>query len=585
MVGVREPGQGGQVQDTGAPWWRSAVIYQIYPRSFADSDGDGVGDLPGIRSRLPYLRELGVDAVWISPFYPSPMADAGYDVSDYRDIEPVFGTLDDADALVAEAHEAGLKVIIDLVPNHTSDEHPWFRAALAAGPGSRERARYLFREGRGRDGAEPPNDWVSNFGGPAWTRVTEPDDSDRSADDASPPHGDRSSHDASAPRSAWVSRPAPDRRGQWYLHLFDPKQPDLDWTNAEVVAEFESILRFWLDRGVDGFRIDVAHGLAKDPAMPDVAGQFDVGGAAAAGHPHWDRDEVHEVYRGWRRITDAYDGDRCFVGEVWVQTPEQLARYLRADELHTAFNFTYLLAPWDAKALRTAIDDSIGALAAVGAPATWVLSNHDVVRHVTRYGGGALGVRRARAATLLTLSLPGGAYVYQGEELGLAEVADLPPEVRQDPAFLRSGPGDVRDDGGGGLRDGCRVPIPWSGDAPPFGFGPPGSRPWLPQPAEWAELTVARQDADPGSMLALYRAALALRRDRPELGDGTMTWIDTDGDLLAFRRDPGFVCVVNVGDEAAAPPDAVRDGALLLASDELLPDGRLPGATSAWYAV
>jgi alpha-glucosidase len=539
-------------QPLDLPWWRSAVIYQIYPRSFADSDGDGVGDLPGIRSRLPHLRDLGVDAVWISPFYPSPMADAGYDVSDYRAIEPIFGTLADADALLAEAHALGLKVIVDLVPNHTSDEHEWFRAALAAGPGSPERARYLFRDGRGPDGVLAPNDWTSNFAGPAWTRVTEPDGSP----------------------------------GQWYLHLFDPKQPDLDWTNPEVAREFEAILRFWLDRGVDGFRIDVAHGLAKDPEMPDIAGGWDTGGPAVVGHPHWDRDEVHEVYRGWRRVTDSYPGDdRIFVGEVWVQTPEQLARYLRADELHTAFNFTYLLAPWDAKALRAAIDDSIDALSAVGAPATWVLSNHDVVRHVTRYGGGELGIRRARAAALLTLSLPGGAYVYQGEELGLPEVTDLPPEVRQDPAFARHDPSLVRADGGGGLRDGCRVPIPWSGDTPPFGFGPGSSQPWLPQPAEWAQLTVARQEADPTSMLALYRAALELRHDRPALGDGTLYWIETDGELLAFRRDPGFVCVVNVGDDPAPPPDAVRDGSLLLSSGPLEVDGRLPGASAAWYAV
>jgi alpha-glucosidase len=529
-----EPGQ-----PVDAPWWRSAVIYQIYPRSFADSDGDGIGDLPGIRSRLPYLRELGVDAVWISPFYPSPMADAGYDVSDYRDVEPIFGTLADADALLTEAHALGLKVIVDLVPNHTSDEHEWFRAALAAPPGSPERARYMFRDGRGEHGEIPPNDWISNFGGAAWTRAAD---------------------------------------GQWYLHLFDSKQPDLDWTNPEVVAEFESILRFWLDRGIDGFRIDVAHGLAKDPAMPDLEGNWATNGPAVEGHPHWDRDEVHEVYRGWRRVTDAYAGDRVFVGEVWVQTPEQLARYLRSDELHTAFNFTYLLAGWDAKSLRTAIDDSIDALSAVGAPATWVLSNHDVVRHVTRYGGREPGVRRARAATLLTLALPGGAYVYQGEELGLPEVVDLPPELRQDPAFGRT-------QGEDGFRDGCRVPIPWSGEEPPFGFGPGSGQPWLPQPADWAALTVEKQQGDPASMLALYRSALELRRDRPELGDGTMSWIDTDGELLAFRRDPGFVCVVNVGGEPAPPPDAVRDGALLASSDPLEPDGRLPGATSAWYAV
>jgi alpha-glucosidase len=532
------------VQPADGPWWRSAVIYQIYPRSFADSDGDGIGDLPGIRSRLPYVRELGVDAVWISPFYPSPMADAGYDVSDYRDIEPVFGTLADADALLAEAHALGLRVIVDLVPNHTSDRHEWFQAALAAPSGSPERARYLFRDGRGERGEIPPNDWVSNFGGPAWTRVTEADG----------------------------------RPGQWYLHLFAPEQPDLDWTNAEVIEEFHAILRFWLDRGVDGFRIDVAHGLAKDPEMPHLDGNWATGGPAVEGHPHWDRDEVHEVYQGWRRVTDSYPGDRMFVGEAWVQTPERLARYLRSDELHTAFNFTYLLAPWGAKGLKTAIDDSIDALSAVGAPATWVLSNHDVVRHVTRYGGGELGIRRARAATLLTLSLPGGAYVYQGEELGLNEVVDLPPEVRQDPAFART-------KGEDGLRDGCRVPIPWLGDAPPFGFGPGTGQPWLPQPVEWAELTVQRQEVDPSSMLALYRSALELRRDLPALGDGTLHWVATTGEVLAFRRDPGFVCVVNVGDEPAPPPDAVRDGSMLLSSGPLEVDGRLPGATAAWYAV
>ena len=344
------------------------MIYQIYPRSFADSDGDGIGDLPGIRSRLPYLRELGVDAVWISPFYPSPMADAGYDVSDYRDIEPIFGTLADADALLADAHELGIRVIIDLVPNHTSDEHEWFRAALAAAPGSPERARYLFREGRGEHGEIPPNDWISNFGGGV--------DPGRGSETGERVH----------PRSARGGRPAPDQPVVPAPVRPEAARPRLDQPGG--VAEFESILRFWLDRGIDGFRIDVAHGLAKDPEMPDLEGNWAIGGPAVEGHPHWDRDEVHDVYRGWRRVTDSYDGDRVFVGEVWVQTPEQLARYLRSDELHTAFNFTYLLASWDAKSLHKAIDDSIDALSAVGAPATWVLSNHDVVRHVTRYGGG-----------------------------------------------------------------------------------------------------------------------------------------------------------------------------------------------------
>jgi alpha-glucosidase len=527
------------------PWWRDAVIYQVYVRSFADSDGDGFGDIPGVRSRLPYVRDLGVDAIWLNPFYPSPQADAGYDVADYRDVDPKFGTLADVDALVAEAHALGLRVIIDLVPNHTSSEHAWFRAACAAAPGSPERARYLFRNGQGPHGDEPPNDWLSNFGGPAWSRLTTADGTPE----------------------------------QWYLHLFAPEQPDLDWTNPEVRAEFESILRFWLDRGIDGFRIDVAHGLAKDPAMPDLAGRYPTSGPAREGHPHWDQDEVHEVYRAWRRVSNSYPGERTFVAEAWVHTPEQLARYLRPDELHTAFNFNFLLAPWDAPAMRAAIDQSMHALGRVGAPATWVLSNHDVTRHVTRYGDGELGTRRARAATLLVLALPGGAYVYQGEELGLPEVTDLPDAVRQDPTFFRTG-------GAERGRDGCRVPLPWSGDAPPFGNGPSGSRPWLPQPADWAKLTVERQAADPASMLTLYRTALHLRRELPALGDGDLAWVEHgDTQVLAFRREPGFLCVVNAGDKPISVSEAlVGNREVVLASAPLDTPGSIPPATAVWYA-
>jgi alpha-glucosidase len=527
------------------PWWRDAVIYQIYVRSFADSDGDGVGDLPGVRSRLPYVRDLGVDAVWLNPFYPSPQADAGYDVRDYRDVDPRFGTLADFDALVADAHELGLRLIIDLVPNHTSSEHEWFRAALRAGRGSAERARYLFRDGRGPGGDHPPNDWASNFGGRAWTRVTEPDG----------------------------------RPGQWYLHLFDTAQPDLDWTNDEVRDEFESILRFWFDRGVDGFRIDVAHGLAKDPEMPDLAGRHETGGPAVEGHPHWDQDEVHEVYRAWRKIADGYPGERIFVGEVWVQTAARLARYLRPDELHTAFTFGFLLAPWDAGALRDAIVESIGALAEVGAPPTWVLSNHDVTRPVSRYGDGPVGARRARAAALLMLALPGGAYVYQGEELGLPEVGDLPDHLRQDPTFARTGGTEIG-------RDGCRVPIPWTGAEPPFGFGPSDAS-WLPAPTAWAALTAQQQAADPSSMLALYRDALRLRRERRGGDDERLTWIEAGQPLVAFRRaGPGITCVLNAGDQPAARPAGVpADAAVLLASTALSADGSIPPDTTVWFAA
>jgi alpha-glucosidase len=533
---------------SSSPWWRDAVIYQVYIRSFADGDGDGMGDFSGLRSRLAYLAELGVDAVWLNPFYPSPQADAGYDVADYRDVDPRFGTLTEFDAFMATAHDLGVRVIVDLVPNHTSNEHEWFQAALASPPGSRERARYIFRDGGGPKGELPPNNWASNFGGPAWTRVTEADGSP----------------------------------GQWYLHLFAPQQPDLDWMNPEVIEEFDSILRFWLDRGVDGFRIDVAHGLAKDPDLRNVTRQSPRG-PAVEGHPHWDVDEVHDVYRGWRRVTDEYDHDPTFVGEVWVQSLRRLARYLRPDELHTAFNFNFLLAPWDATAMKGVIDETIEVLGEVGAPPTWVLSNHDVIRHVTRYGGGALGVRRARAAALLMLALPGGAYVYQGDELGLAEITDLPDEVRQDPVFLRTRGTKEAQIG----RDGCRVPMPWSGDAPPFGFSANGATPWLPQPASWAALTAERQALDEDSMLTLYRTALRLRRELPALGEGPLSWLASTGDdVLAFARPPGFACVVNFGEAPVARPASVpADARVLLASAPFDDHGRIAGHGTVWFEV
>ncbi len=533
-------------------WWRDAVVYQVYIRSFADGNGDGLGDVAGIRARLGYLRDLGVDALWINPWYPSPGADAGYDVSDYRAVEPAFGTADEAAAFVAEAHELGLRVILDIVPNHTSDQHAWFRAALAAGPGSPERARYHFRPGRG-DG--PPNDWRSVFGGPAWTRVPDPDGSP----------------------------------GEWYLHLFDSAQPDLNWDRPEVREEFESILRFWFDRGVDGFRIDVAHSLVKDPALPDVGEEEEhlLASVEGTGHPFWDRDGVHEVYRGWRRIAESYADEKVFVAEAWVSSPERLARYLRPDELHTAFNFDYLTAPWDPAALREVIDRSLASNASVGAPATWVLSNHDVVRHVSRLGrprakGWALGDlapveqldlelgrRRARAAALLMFALPGGAYVYQGDELGLWEVEDLPDAVRQDPTFRRTEGAEIG-------RDGCRVPLPWSGTAAPFGFSPEGTTAptWLPQPASFAAVTAEAQDGDPGSMLTLYRTALRLRRER---ASGPLTWLPSEPGVLAFTRDGGFTCLVNL---SGAPVPLPADRRVLLATEEL--DGELPVDAAAW---
>jgi alpha-glucosidase len=523
------------------PWWRSAVIYQIYPRSFADASGDGIGDLAGVREHLDHLAALGVDAIWFCPWYPSPMADAGYDVADYRDIDPLFGTLADAEALIAQAHEHGIRIIVDVVPNHVSSAHPWFVKALAGDPEYRE--LFWFRPGRGPAGDQPPTAWTSSFGGQTWSRTA---------------------------------------GGEWYLHLFAPEQPDLNWAHPRVRAEFESVLRFWLDRGVDGVRVDSAAMLTKDPALPEVE--------EGRPHPFVDRDDVHEIYREWRTLLESYPGERALIGELWLPDEGRFTAYLRPDEMHSAFNFDFLCAPWEAGRLRSVIDATLRTHAKVGAPATWVLSNHDVTRHVSRYGRAdssfafaergqhhatpldlELGGVRARAAALLSLALPGAAYIYQGEELGLWEVEDIPDELRQDPMWVRSQHADPG-------RDGCRVPIPWSGEEPPFGFSRGPGRPWLPQPAEWKDRTVQAQTGDPHSILELYRSALALRRSEPALGDGELRWLpDRPAGVLAFERSPGFTCVVNLSAGAVPLPP----GELLLASGPLAEE-RLPPDTAAW---
>ncbi len=549
---------------THTDWWRGAVIYQVYPRSFADGNGDGMGDLAGIRARLPYLRDLGVDAVWLSPFYSSPQADAGYDVSDYRAIDPMFGTLHDADALLRDAHELGLRVIVDLVPNHSSDQHEWFQRALREGPGSPLRERYHFRPGKGADGELPPNDWESIFGGPAWTRT-------------------------------------PD--GEWYLHLFAPEQPDFNWEHPAVRDEFRSILRFWLDMGVDGFRVDVAHGLVKAAGLPDIGRHDQLRLLGNDTMPFFDQDGVHEIYRSWREVLAEYAGNalgpagtaaretggRILVAEAWTPTIERAAAYVRPDEMHQAFNFQYLGTYWDAAELREVIDSSLAAMRPVGAPATWVLSNHDVTRHTTRFanppglgtqlrtaGDRGLGLRRARAATLLMLALPGSAYVYQGEELGLPDVTDLPDEVRQDPSFHRASGQD-------GFRDGCRVPIPWTVEGPSHGFGAGGS--WLPQPAGWGELSVQAQTGDPDSTLELYRRALDVRRTQPGLGAGdSLEWLDAPEGVLAFRRE-SFVCTANTTGATVRIP---APGRVLLANTPVeVVDGKaeLSADTTVWWAV
>lgn len=532
-------------------WWRHAVIYQVYPRSFADSNGDGIGDLPGITARLPYLAELGVDAIWLSPFYRSPQLDAGYDVSDYRDVDPIFGTLNDFDHMLRDAHGLGLRVIVDLVPNHTSSEHAWFEAAIDTPSGSAERERYIFRDGKGENGELPPNNWQSVFGGNAWSQAP----------------GDT----------------------QWYLHLFDRSQPDLNWQHPEVRADFESVLRFWLDRGVDGFRVDVAHGLIKAEGLPDWAGQVAMVEGDAGAHsnhgPMWDQEGVHEVYRGWRRVLDEYEGDRMMVAEAWVHPPARLARYVREDEMQQAFNFDYLLSHWDAQAFRDVITRSLAVSAEVGAPTTWVMSNHDTVRHASRYGlsvpgarprgidaageqpDEALGLRRARAAALLTLALPGSAYIYQGEELGLPEHTTLDAEHRQDPAFFRTNGEEIG-------RDGCRIPLPWDSTLPAYGFGP-GDATWLPQPASFKNYAVDKQAGRGDSTLELYRACLGLRREL-DLGNGALVWLDALPGVVAFRNG-GVTVLVNTTDA----PVALPPGEVLLASVAVTA-GALPANAAVW---
>jgi alpha-glucosidase len=536
-------------------------------RSFADGNGDGIGDLAGVRAHLSYLAGLGIDAIWFNPWYPSPMSDAGYDISDYRDIEPAFGALADADAVIAEAHALGIRIIIDIVPNHASDQHPWFQAALAAAPGSPEREQFWFRPGRGEHGELPPNGWQSIFGGPAWTRVTNQGGS----------------------------------AGEWYLHLFAPEQPDFNWANPVVRAEFEDVLRFWFDRGADGVRIDSAGLLTKDPALPDVAADAPPGPS----HPFSDRDDVHEIYKSWRALADEYSG-RVLIGEIWIPDAARLARYVSPGELHTVFNFPYLSCPWDAVQLRAVIDHSLALNLAAGAPATWVLSNHDVDRIVSRLGRPdtafslaerpyfhslpvdlALGTRRARAAALLTLALPGSVYIYQGEELGLGEVQDIPDERRQDPIWPRTGGADPG-------RDGSRVPLPWSGNEPPFGFSPPGAAaaPWLPQPKEWRDLTVAAETANPESVLQLYREALRIRRSDAAFGDTPLAWQHAPDGVLAFDRDPASgpdageprVSVRCVANLSAVPVELPPHTSVLLTSGPL-DGGLLPPDTTAWLRI
>ncbi len=535
-------------------WWRQAVVYQIYPRSFKDFNGDGIGDLKGIISKADYLKDLGIDAVWLSPFYPSALADGGYDVDDYRDVDPRIGDLAQFDQLVQELHARGIRIFVDLVPNHRFDRHVWVQEALKAGRGSKERERFIFREGRGDNGELPPSDLASHFGPQGWTRVED---------------------------------------GQWYLHLFTKEQPDFNWDNPEVHEDFLKTLKFWSDRGVDGYRIDVAHALKKNlEPLPDRK-SFSLEVMKSDGtDPLFDRDEVHEVYKEWRELFNQYDPPRVAVAEAWVH-PHRRAAYASESGLGQAFNFDLLAAAFDSKSYKSVIDKNLAFSKESGSSSTWVLSNHDVIRHATRmvipgYGLSAdgfgdenrwyvenrldhnldleLGLQRAKAASLLIMALPGSTYIYQGEELGLHDVLDIPSDQMQDPQWFR-GEGKLKS------RDGCRVPLPWEPAGSSFGFGPGGSH--LPQPSWYADVAVSAQDTDPSSTLNLYRKALKLRASL--VTDEELTWLDSPDGTLSFVRPNGWVCFTNFEEEAVSLPE----GELLVSSGAVV-EGKLAGPATAW---
>ena len=541
----------------GSEWWQSGVIYQIYPRSFADANGDGIGDLKGIEQKLDSLSALGIDAVWLSPFFTSPQKDAGYDVANYVDVDPLFGTLADFDSMLAKAHSLGLRVIIDLVPNHTSDQHQWFQKALASEPGSPEREFYHFKDGLGENGELPPNNWVSMFGGPAWTRVTE--------SDGTP--------------------------GQWFVHLFDSSQPDLNWSNEKVQEAFEDIFRFWLDRGVDGFRVDQPHAMAKAKGLPDHPYVSEAGAGFIEGRenpPMWFQEEVHPIFRRWRKILESYDGDRAMCGEAYVYPLSLMAQWVRPDEFHQTFNFRFLDAGWEPKKLFDAINESFEAFDGVGAPSTWVLNNHDVIRHRSRFGGSygratasdgvgpnhpqpdnELGLTIAKGATLFMLGLPGASYLYQGEELGLPENTTLEDKFRQDPTFARTKGTRVG-------RDGCRVPLPWDQSSDSSGFSATGKS-WLPQPESYRGLARSIQESDASSTLSFYKGALVLRKELA-LGEGSFAWVDghTGPESLAYENS-GIRVIYNFGKE----PIDLGSAEVLISSQPLV-SGQLETNICAW---
>ncbi len=549
-------------------WWRQAVIYQIYPRSFKDSNGDGIGDIKGITSKIGYLSSLNVDAVWLSPFYPSALADGGYDVDDYRDVDPKLGTLADFDEMLNKLHEAGIRVFVDIVPNHSSNRHEWFKEAIVSEPGSAARNRYIFRDGKGANGELPPTNWPSHFAPSAW------------------------SHESTQGG----------KHNQWYCHLFAPEQPDFNWDNREIEDDFLKTLKFWADRGVDGFRIDVAHALKKDLSEPlkDQARYPDLVNRKPGDNILFDRDEVHEIYKEWRQLFNQYNPPRVAVAEAYVPA-DRLALYASADELGQAFNFELLNANFNATEFKTVIDRGLTQAKALGSSSTWCLNNHDQMRPATKYGllptvdhirwknsAGAtspldenLGMRSAIAASMLIMALPGCTYIYQGEELGLHEVLGIPEDQIQDPQYLRNLKVDVG-------RDGCRVPLPWTSSGSSFGFGDGGSH--LPQPQWFAKNSVEVESKDPQSPLSIFRKALELRKGL--VTEEEMQWHETgDANVLHFSRPNGWHCITNFG---RGHFDLTGKGEILHSSGPLAEAGiylihgvetsgnDLPPATTVW---
>jgi alpha-glucosidase len=540
-------------------------VFQIYVRSFADSNGDGIGDLPGITSRLPYIKSLGVDAIWLNPCFPSPQRDHGYDVSDYFNIEPDYGTLSDFSELVEAAHSLGLRVLLDVVPNHCSNQHAWFQEALAGGPGCAARSRFWFRPGRGVDGAEPPNNWQAIFGGSAWTRVCEPNG----------------------------------QPGEWYLGLFTPFQPDWNFGDPSVVDHFHQLLTFWFDLGVDGFRADAVIYLGKTEGLPDSP-LHDVANPVNPLYTYVA--SQHEVWRGWRSLVDSYEREHnrqiLLVAEAFTPNkPEAMTDYVNPMAFHQSFAFDLMFCAWNADRIRGVIDSTLSALQPFGLWPAWTLNNHDTQRGATRFGradvgdvGGfhegsfatstapidvAAGEMLSRAAALFVMALPGCVYLYAGEELGLPEVFDIPASARQDPVFLNA-------EGGSLGRDGCRVPLPWSSDAKgAHGFSNVGVRtvattaaPWLPQPAGWGEYSVETQDGQMGSTLELYRTAGRVRAESPDFHGEDLQWLEpedleTSAELLAFRRGQTII-IMNLGLHTLPIPSAwLPKGSTILVTSEV----------------